>query len=77
MASKVFYIGKKHKKEHQGFASLKKKILQLDKYGKVIAEYDSITEASKGNGSIGCNISAVCKGRGKGAGGYIWKYKED
>ena len=69
--------GKKHKKKHQGFTSLKKKILQLDKYGKVIAEYDSIAEASKGNRSIRCNISAVCKGRRKSAGGYIWKYKED
>ena len=69
--------GKKHKKKHQGFESIKRKVLQLNKYGNIIAEYNSISEASNGDNSIRCNISAVCKGRRKSAGGYIWKYKED
>ena len=69
--------GKKHKKKHQGFESIKKKILKLDKYGNIIAEYSSIIEASDGNTSIRSNISAVCRGKRLTAGGFIWKYKED
>lgn len=69
--------GKKHKKKHQGFESIKKKILKLDKYGNIIAEYSSIIEASDGNTSMRSNISAVCRGKRLTAGGFIWKYKED
>lgn len=69
--------GKKHKKKHQGFESIKKKILKLDKYGNIIAEYSSIIEASDGNTSMRSNISAVCRGKRLTAGRFIWKYKED
>lgn len=69
--------GKKHKKKHQGFESIKKKILKIDKCGNIIAEYSSIMEASNGDNSIRSNISAVCRGKRLTAGGFIWKYKED
>lgn len=49
-------------------------VLQLDSFGNVIAEFDSIKEAQKQTGIK--NISAVCRGRRKMAGGYWWKYKK-
>jgi group I intron endonuclease len=54
-------------------------VLQYDKQGNFIKEWDTILEAEltfhpkkiKGN-----NIVCCCKGRQKTAYGYIWKYKE-
>ncbi len=42
-----------------------------------IKEYESITEASKSTGILGCDIGAVCKGKQITAGGYIWGYKKE
>ena len=45
------------------------------KTGKLVAHYDSIAEANHALGKEGTgNISAVCRGRGRTAYGYIWKY---
>ena len=50
-------------------------VLQYDKSGKFIAEYKSAREAWKQTGISDTTIGLVCKGKGKTAGGYIWKYK--
>ena len=43
--------------------------------GQFVAHYDSIADANRAMGKEGTgNISAVCRGRGRTAYGYIWKY---
>ena len=49
-----------------------KKILQIDKNGKIIKEWDSVTSVKLVYG----HINAVLRGDRKTAGGYHWKYKE-
>lgn len=45
------------------------------KTGELIAHYNSIADANRALGKEGTgNISAVCRGRGKTAYGYVWKY---
>lgn len=48
---------------------------QLDKTtGKVIKEFESITQACKSLSLETTNISAVCKGKLKSTGGFRWRY---
>lgn len=55
-----------------------RKIHQLDKDGKIIKTYDSISQASKATGIDDGTICKVCKGTGhKSAGGYVWKYDDE
>ena len=43
--------------------------------GELVAHYASIADANRALGKEGTgNISAVCRGRGRTAYGYIWKY---
>lgn len=52
-------------------------VLQIDKNtDEVICEYNSLKEASQNTGIASSTICNVCKGKGKTAGGYKWKYKE-
>ena len=51
-------------------------VIQYDKNGKKIAEYNTCTEAAKAVGVFRNNISIAAKGRIPSAGGYIWKYKD-
>ena len=45
------------------------------KTGELVAHYNSIADANRALGKEGTgNISAVCRGRGKTAYGYVWKY---
>ena len=54
--------------------SKQKKIIMIDPNTKnTIREFDSITDASKELGINASNISMVCKGQRKKAGGYIWR----
>lgn len=55
----------------------KHRVVQLSKEGVFIAEWESLTEASKNTIAKLANISSVCKGRGKTAGGFKWMYKVD
>jgi len=55
----------------------KKPVVQLDKNGKFIAEYNSVLEAGEKNNIWKGGISTVLHGKQKTAGGYIWKFKED
>lgn len=54
----------------------KKVVLQFDKSGNYIAEFESASAASQQTGINLGNISQVCMNKRKTAGGYIWKYKE-
>lgn len=51
-------------------------VLQLDKISnEIIAEFPSIAEATRATGIASPTICNVCKGKGKTAGGFKWKYK--
>ena len=52
-----------------------KPIIQYDKSMNIIAEYESLSEASRQTKINAQNISSVCLNKNKTAGGYIWKYK--
>lgn len=52
-------------------------VKQYDLDGKFIREYDTITQASQITGVNLSKISAVCKGKRKTSGGYVWKYSND
>lgn len=52
-----------------------KKVLQLTKEGNLIREWDSISDVYRDLKIIPTNITAVCRGRAKSAGGFKWKYK--
>lgn len=54
----------------------KKPVLQFDKSGNYIAEFESASAASLITGINLGNISQVCMNKRKTAGGYIWKYKD-
>jgi len=56
-----------------------KRVLQIDKNsGKVLNEYNSVGEAARALGKTeSSGIAGCCKGRGKTAYGFIWKYTED
>lgn len=52
----------------------KKEILKCSMDGKVLAKYNSVSEASKENNLSKTSISRVCRGERESSGGYIWKY---
>lgn len=52
------------------------KIVQQIQNGKVIREFYGILEAERETGIQFKNISAVCRGKRKHAGGYSWTYKK-
>lgn len=54
--------------------SRKKVVAQLDMEGLIMAEYISVTEASRKTGLSKTCISRVCRGERESSGGYIWKY---
>ncbi len=51
------------------------KVLQLDKNNNVIAEYNSVKEASEKTGTRPSGISSCCSGRYKYSNDFIWRYK--
>lgn len=51
-----------------------KKVIQYDKKMNKIKEYKTISEASRETNIFNSSISAVCKGKRKTAGGYIWRF---
>lgn len=63
-----------NKKHSPNSNSHKLKVYQLNKSGGIIAEYESINEASRISGAINSSISRCCKGKLNSAGGFIWKF---
>ena len=56
---------------------LSKPVLQYNTEGEFIAEHRSTPEAAENVGlKSSSNIRAVCDGRRKTAGGFVWKYKD-
>ena len=55
----------------------KRKVLQFEKTGKFIKEFESATNASKETKTCQSAITLACQGKYKTAGGYIWKYYEE
>lgn len=62
-------------KEHLN-ANYKQAVVQYSKEGVLLNEYESAAEASRQTNINSNVIRNVCQGKGKTAGGYIWKYKE-
>lgn len=52
-------------------------VKQFDLDGNFIKEYDTLTQASEETGASISKISAVCKGRRKTTGGYVWEFSND
>ena len=52
-------------------------VVQLSKAGEVIKVWSNMTEAAQQFGTNSQNISAVCNGRRRTAGGYIWRYSDE
>ena len=52
-------------------------VLQFTKDGQFVAEYPTAAEADRMTGINRTTIGLVCKGKGKTAGGFVWKYKND
>ena len=52
-----------------------KVVLQYTKEGDFVQEWNCIRDAEKKYSIAHGKISAVCKGKRKSAGGYIWRYK--
>lgn len=63
----------KYGKEH----NCSKVIIQYNKNGDIVNEWESITIASKKTNINYYSISNNCRGKQKSAGGYIWKFKEE
>ena len=55
---------------------LRKATIQYDKSGNFLRKYISLIEAERATGIRNGNISSVCKGKRKTAGGYVWKYEK-
>ncbi len=69
------YKGSCFGKRGKDFPAGTKIVLQI-KDGKIIAKFYGILEAERETGIQFKNISAVCRGKRKTAGGFQWKYKE-
>ena len=68
---------KKHKPTESQLKNLqwnKAPVIQLNINKNIINTFDTITDATKKTGIN--NISAVCRGIQKTAGGFIWKYNQ-
>jgi hypothetical protein len=63
-------------KDENWYKAVSKPILQFDKGQNLIAEWDSIQQASTKLNINRSDIGSVCNGRYKTAGGFIWKFKE-
>jgi group I intron endonuclease len=53
----------------------RKVVLQYDKEGNLIKEYEYLNQVAEDGFNIG-NVGSVCNGRAKTSGGFIWKFKE-
>lgn len=54
--------------------SRKKKVLQLSIDGKIIAQYNSVAEASRISGTSKTCISRCCRNEREQSGGFLWNY---
>ena len=69
-------ISEARKKYFGEKASRSTPVIQFDKDGNFIKEWDYILLASKELGINNANIGRCCRGEIKTVGGFVWKYKE-
>ena len=71
------FFGKKHKEVSKQSIALTQSnpVCQYTMYSIFVAVYPSIIEAERQTGISNGNISSVCSGKRKTAGGYIWKFE--
>lgn len=60
-----------------GTNASKKPVIQYDKNGNYIAEYESAEEAKRAIKKPHAQISEVCKGKRKSTYGFVFKFKEE
>lgn len=53
----------------------RKVVLQFDKHGNFIKEYEYVSDVKKDGFHIG-NVASAARGKLKSSGGFIWKYKD-
>ena len=75
------YHGEELTKEHLAWCNemlpdkfFKKRVVQYSLSGELINIFESMSEAELRTGIPHSNISAVCNGRNKTAGGFVWEY---
>ena len=66
-----------HAWENNLITKWERKVKQLSLEGEMIAEFDSLREAERKTTVPLYNISKVCRGNMKAAGGYKWEYNDD
>lgn len=54
----------------------KKTVIQMDRFGNVIEEFESIASAHRKTKVDNTGIVNCCKGKQNNAGGFYWRYKE-
>ena len=54
----------------------KRKCIQKDMRGNIIAKYNSLSEAAKAVGGHDSHIADVCRGKRKTTCGYYWEYTD-
>lgn len=59
---------------HINNPKISKRVQQYTKKGQFVAEYPSLSEASRQTGIKVTNISSTCRGKAKSSGGYVWKF---
>jgi len=67
-------LGNRHIENGQ-LLNRKRPIMQFDKDGAFVAEYETIREAARVTGFNHKNIQACCSGRSNTSNGFIWRYK--
>jgi hypothetical protein len=70
------HVSIKKRKENNGWSSQEKQVIQLDKTGKLIATYKSVSEASTLNNFNKSGIANVCRGLRPFYQKFVWKYKD-
>lgn len=58
-------------------AQSKRRIVQYDLHGNVVAIYPSQAEAERLTGNAASNISKCCRRKSKSIGGFVWRYEGD
>jgi len=78
---KHYMYGKRHsektRKKMSEVSGKKRSVLQYDKFGHFVKQWDRATVASEETKICLQNIIACCCGGRKSAGGYIWRYADD
>lgn len=70
--------GTRNRRCYEGNKKHFKPVLQFDKItGEFIKRWDCIEDAARELDIFDCQITRVCKGKNKSAGGFVWQYAEE